>query len=625
MQLVVILILSLVLALPDAPYPLLRGPVAVAGTLLFVTLLPAAFGLWVARRTLRALEAHPENPEPAQDWLSWGVTAVHALLAAGHGAALLGTVWIDLCMRALPLALPTAGGMLVALPFLVSVLLAWMALYPADRAVRQIALETHLFRARPVRPVWSMGEYLLFNFRHQVLFILIPMWVVLLVRDLLERFSDPIRRLAGHPFAPDMLLGASALLVAALTPIVMRYVWSLRPLPAGPLRERLVELCRALRIRFRDILVWHSGGLVVNAAVVGILPRWRYVMFSDGLLEQLDDLKIEGVFGHELGHIKRHHIPYFLAFGFISGCIVAILGTWADRSDRTAWLLIGVLGAAVLLFKWGVVFGWISRRFERQADVFGVRALALAGVPCTHACALHRPEAFLATTPAARHAPAAASGTPASPAIGPVACASAVSGAAPGTPASSMGPAQGAAPSGLTPVDAQSLPASPPPDDATPGSNQSQLAPSQPPPASIQPPPASSHSPPAPSRTPSAAGELVPAPLGLALASAGARRAAADARRSGPGDPLCIAAAACFGQTLLDVASLNGIPAEAPSFRHSSIASRARFVDELARDPAATAAFERSVAWAKCGILLAAALSALLAVWVLKLWTIVLR
>lgn len=589
MQLVVILILSLVLALPDAPYPLIRGPAAVAGILLVATLLPAGFGLWITRRTLHALEERPDNPEPGQDWLSWGTTAVHALLAAGHGASLLGTAWIDLCMRAAPMTLPTAGGMLVAAPFLLSVLLTWAALYPADRAIRQIALETYLFRSRPVRPVWKLGEYLLFNFRHQVLFILIPMWVVLLVRDLLERFAHPIRRIVGHPFAPDIVLGASALLVAALTPIVMRYVWSLRPLPPGPMRERLTGLCRALRIRFRDILVWHSGGLVVNAAVVGIVPRWRYVMFSDGLLEQLDDLKIEAVFGHELGHIKRRHIPYFLAFGFISGCIVSILGTWAERGDRTTWLLISALGGAVLLFKWSVVFGWISRRFERQADVFGVRALALAGVPCTSACALHRPEAFLAAANArsdgaldVRKATSETISTGTTPSPDATASAGAPSAGA-GAPASeAIAPPAGAA--------------------------------------------AASAGAPVPSRGPSASGELVPVPLGLTLAPGSLRRAAGDVRRNrAAGDPLCLAAAACFGQTLLDVAALNGIPAEAPSFRHSSIASRARFVDELARDPIATARFERSVAWIKLGIVAGAAVSALLAVWVLKLWTIAMR
>jgi hypothetical protein len=51
-------------------------------------------------------------------------------------------------------------------------------------------------------------------------------------------------------------------------------------------------------------------------------------------------------------------------------------------------VLIGAV-TLVLLVKWTLLFGWISRRFERQADVYSVRVLALTGLPCARPCALH--------------------------------------------------------------------------------------------------------------------------------------------------------------------------------------------------------------------------------------------
>ena len=118
--------------------------------------------------------------------------------------------------------------------------------------------------------------------------------------------------------------------------------------------------------------------LIVNAAVMGVVAPLRYVLITDGMLEQLEDTKIEAVFGHEAGHVKRHHILYFLLFVLISGCVVTIFSVRTQHLDSQSLQLqlLATLVGVVLLFKWAVLFGWISRRFERQADIFGVRTLA---------------------------------------------------------------------------------------------------------------------------------------------------------------------------------------------------------------------------------------------------------
>src|SRR5271170_2349553 len=92
------------------------------------------------------------------------------------------------------------------------------------------------------------------------------------------------------------------LAVFACMPWVLRLVLGLRPLPAGPLRDRLTAAARRLRLRYSDILLWNTHGGVANAMVVGVLPMPRYVVLSDRLLAGLDDDEIEAVFGHEVGH-----------------------------------------------------------------------------------------------------------------------------------------------------------------------------------------------------------------------------------------------------------------------------------------------------------------------------------
>lgn len=403
MYLVVIAVLALVLTLSGPVYRLIVEPGLVMATVAAATLLPAAVGVLISRRVLRSLDRCPENPSRAQFVFGRGMMLAQMLLGACHAGVLLGTDWLILCGRTPVVGTwPLVPGLLALAPFLLAIALVWIAVYPADRGVRQIALEIYLFRGKPLRPVWPLGQYLLYNLRHQVLFILIPMLLILAAHDLIVLFEKDIQRFTGQRYMPDMLIGLAAIAVAVVTPEILRHVWVTRRLPAGPLRDRLLLLCRRLRLRYRDILVWRSGGMIVNAAVMGVIAPLRYVLITDAMLEQMDDTKIEAVFGHEAGHVKHHHIPCFLLFALLSGCVVTIFSVHTRGLPRAEYQLLVTLLGALLAFKWGVLFGWISRRFERQADVFGVRTLALSGLPCSLPCALHAPGANPGSTPAGK-------------------------------------------------------------------------------------------------------------------------------------------------------------------------------------------------------------------------------
>jgi STE24 endopeptidase len=491
MYLVVIGVLSLILAFSRPPFGWVLEPGWVVAAVAGATVLPAGVAMLVARRTLRLLDRNPADPSIGQYWFGRGMTLVHVVLAVLHGATLSTTNWLWLCRQT-----PLVGdwlvvpGLLAAVPFLLSVLLVWIATYPADRAIREIALETYLFRGRPVRPIWPLPRYLMFNLRHQVLFILVPMLLILAARDLITRYEGWLREVSGQEVLPDVLLGVAAVVVAIIAPTLLRRIWVTQALPAGPLRDRLLYLCGRLRMRCREILIWHSGGMIVNAAVMGVFAPFRYFLITDAML-QMEDRRIEAVFGHEAGHVKRHHILFFLLFAFISGCVVTSLGYRGRGVDRTTYQIAITAVALVLAFKWGVLFGWISRCFERQADIYGVRTLAASGLPCRIPCRLHSPEAF-----------------------------------------------------------------------DNPG------------------------------------------------------------RKSEPGDPLCQTAAHVFGETLNEVAVLNGIPTDARSWRHGSISSRSRTVIKFAQDPQATARFERGAYRVKVAIFVAAMASGLWAAWDLRLWTL---
>jgi len=80
--------------------------------------------------------------------------------------------------------------------------------------------------------------------------------------------------------------------------------------------------------------------------------------------------------------------------------------------------------------------------------------------------------------------------------------------------------------------------------------------------------------------------------------------------------PLCATAAAIFADSLERIAVLNGIPAEARSWRHSSIANRMQLLDDYARDARLSARLERSVLIIKGVLVLGTLIGCIASVWI---------
>jgi Zn-dependent protease with chaperone function len=168
--------------------------------------------------------------------------------------------------------------------------------------------------------------------------------------------------------------GFSLLLLAVfvlLIPSLLRRTWETEALEPGPLRARLETLAGEARFRFRDLLVWKTGGTVANAAIVGFTPKSRIVLFTDALLAHLDPTQLGAVFAHEMGHAMRHHVMVFIVFTLACflGADLALAGL-----DVQGELYPG-LAFGVTLCVWYLCFGFMSRRFELDADLVSVELL----------------------------------------------------------------------------------------------------------------------------------------------------------------------------------------------------------------------------------------------------------
>ena len=182
-------------------------------------------------------------------------------------------------------------------------------------------------------------------------------------------------------------------------PWMVRLALGLKPLPPGPTRDRLLAAAKRLRFRCSDVLLWNTRGSMANAMVIGVLPWPRYVIFTDRFLEEFNGDEVEAVFGHEVGHVKHQHMVFYLAFLLLSmaalgyGCIAALpLAPGLVRGGGPSlaavlygmpvtdvWMLPAAAGLLAYIF---VVFGFLSRRCERQADVYGCRAVSCGRSDC---------------------------------------------------------------------------------------------------------------------------------------------------------------------------------------------------------------------------------------------------
>lgn len=280
-----------------------------------------------------------------------------------------------------PWILPGAE-LLLLVPFFAGLLLSWACFYDAERALHDAAVP--LF----TRPFWSRAKYVAFHTRQNLALIAAPL--VLLITMLgIERMFAGVR---DHDL---FAVGSFGLMIVtfACMPWVLRLVLGLSPLPPGALRDRLEAAARRLRFRYSDILLWNTYGGVANAMVVGVLPVPRYVVLSDRLVTGMTNDELEAVFGHEVGHVKHHHMLYYLGFLFTSLLVLMLAGQiaaeWAAERwpgfrallrDNQDWMMLPFLSSLVLYIF--VVFGFLSRRCERQADIFGCRTVSCDRSDC---------------------------------------------------------------------------------------------------------------------------------------------------------------------------------------------------------------------------------------------------
>ncbi len=176
-------------------------------------------------------------------------------------------------------------------------------------------------------------------------------------------------------------------------PPLVRRLWGCRPLPESGLKDQLVAFCEKQNFS-ANLFIWPLfEGRVLTAGVMGIVPGLRYILLTPAIIETMTIEELESVLAHEIGHVKKYHLLLyvFLICGFSlfagllaepfvllvlsQGFFVNLITTKGIDPETVLTVLGAVPLLIFLILYFRFIFGYFIRNFERQADLYVLKAV----------------------------------------------------------------------------------------------------------------------------------------------------------------------------------------------------------------------------------------------------------
>jgi Zn-dependent protease with chaperone function len=200
--------------------------------------------------------------------------------------------------------------------------------------------------------------------------------------------SNKFQELLKKPFAELISFAFFLILILIFIPPIVRTMWGCVPFPKGPLRSLIEDFLKRTNVSCREILLWPlNEGKSCTAAVLGLVPGFRYILFTPCLVKHLLPQEIEAVLSHEVAHIRHRHLLWYT---FFLGTFTVILYRLFDPIETwlisrhlfleiltqihywpkafISFLAILPIGISLILY-FRFLMGYFMRNFERQADL----------------------------------------------------------------------------------------------------------------------------------------------------------------------------------------------------------------------------------------------------------------
>lgn len=177
--------------------------------------------------------------------------------------------------------------------------------------------------------------------------------------------------------------------IAIVGPAMIQKFWRCKPLETGYYRRRIENLCQKAGMEYANILYWPIfGGRMITAGVMGLIKKFRYILVTGALLQFLEPEEIDAVIAHEIGHIKKKHLLFYLIFFvgymlvsfatfdmliyfiFFAEPIYSFLNSIGIEQATVTSSIFSLIIILIFLIYFRYIFGYFMRNFERQADTY---------------------------------------------------------------------------------------------------------------------------------------------------------------------------------------------------------------------------------------------------------------
>jgi len=220
--------------------------------------------------------------------------------------------------------------------------------------------------------------------------ILFPWLILSFVYDLiaLSPWSGPealLGRIEGQIIFFAFFL---TILMIFMPPFIQNW-WGCTPFNPSDRINELKEFLNKMGFRYRDLMRWPIfEGRMMTAGIMGVMPRYRYILITDSLMEILSVEELKAVMAHEVGHAKYGHLFFYVLF--FLGYIAISFGSFEIFSNLLAlnpylmgffertgaqatnlfYLILSIPILLTILIYFRFLMGFFMRNFERQADLY---------------------------------------------------------------------------------------------------------------------------------------------------------------------------------------------------------------------------------------------------------------
>jgi len=220
--------------------------------------------------------------------------------------------------------------------------------------------------------------------------VLLPWLVISGLSDIIHILPvEAPKRFLATPEGEIIFFLLFLFIVAMLGPLLIQKFWRCRPLEQGEDRTRIEALCESVNMGYRNILHWPIfEGRVITAGVMGLVTRFRFILVTRALLNLLEPQEVDAVIAHEIGHVKKRHLLFYLlffvgymiiSFSFMDLIVYAMiyLDPLVKTFNRMGFnpvtvtsILFTLVIISTFLVYFRFIFGFFMRNFERQADAY---------------------------------------------------------------------------------------------------------------------------------------------------------------------------------------------------------------------------------------------------------------